>query len=227
MLVYLWVQGREQEHTFVFQLSSSRECKHLWKCAVERHAFFRLRQPTHNKSNRSDFTRIGSRFRFRCVHTRAPILATYLHCLFFKFCVVCVCSGRTEYQATHSGKVRRASTFERRPSKRYPSRAQSMVKGRSVCCVPYLLSIINLMHFWYAKSLSALHVILKPLNVALIHVAPHINICHVYMIAFVFHSHNSSKTSTSKVKPHKHNYKHLDIKACFFCVYFINFVVCE
>uniref|UniRef100_A0A8C1J649 Erythrocyte membrane protein band 4.1 like 4B n=1 Tax=Cyprinus carpio TaxID=7962 RepID=A0A8C1J649_CYPCA len=95
-------KGREQEHTFVFQLSSSRECKHLWKCAVESHAFFRLRQPTHNKSNHSDFTRLGSRFRF---------------------------SGRTEYQATRSGKVRRASTFERRPSKRYPSRAQSMVKG--------------------------------------------------------------------------------------------------
>uniref|UniRef100_A0A8C1NKL9 Erythrocyte membrane protein band 4.1 like 4B n=1 Tax=Cyprinus carpio TaxID=7962 RepID=A0A8C1NKL9_CYPCA len=101
-------KGREQEHTFVFQLSSSRECKHLWKCAVESHAFFRLRQPTHNNRGRSDFTRLGSRFRF---------------------------SGRTEYQATHSGKVRRASTFERRPSKRYPSRAQSMVKGRSVCHV--------------------------------------------------------------------------------------------
>ncbi|ROL47773.1 Band 4.1-like protein 4B [Anabarilius grahami] len=57
-------QGREQEHTFVFQLSSSQECKHLWKCAVESHAFFRLRQPTHNKSSRSDFTRLGSRFRF-------------------------------------------------------------------------------------------------------------------------------------------------------------------
>lgn len=94
-------QGREQEHTFVFQLSSSRECKHLWKCAVESHAFFRLRQPTESKNSRSDFTRLGSRFRF---------------------------SGRTEYQATHSGKVRRASTFERRPSKRYPSRAQSMSK---------------------------------------------------------------------------------------------------
>ncbi|XP_073703684.1 band 4.1-like protein 4B [Garra rufa] len=104
-------KGREQEHTFVFQLSSSRECKHLWKCAVERHAFFRLRQPTHNKSNRSDFTRIGSRFRF---------------------------SGRTEYQATHSGKVRRASTFERRPSKRYPSRAQSMVKNITPAKHPHL-----------------------------------------------------------------------------------------
>ncbi|CAM4701109.1 unnamed protein product [Leuciscus chuanchicus] len=98
-------QGREQEHTFVFQLSSSHECKHLWKCAVESHAFFRLRQPTHNTSNRSDFTRLGSRFRF---------------------------SGRTEYQATHSGKVRRASTFERRPSKRYPSRAQSMAKAKAM-----------------------------------------------------------------------------------------------
>ncbi|XP_043118012.1 band 4.1-like protein 4B isoform X2 [Puntigrus tetrazona] len=104
-------KGREQEHTFVFQLSSSRECKHLWKCAVESHAFFRLRQPTHNNRNRSDFTRLGSRFRF---------------------------SGRTEYQATHSGKVRRASTFERRPSKRYPSRAQSMVKAITPAKHPHL-----------------------------------------------------------------------------------------
>ncbi|XP_009290636.1 band 4.1-like protein 4B isoform X2 [Danio rerio] len=104
-------KGREQEHTFVFQLSSSHECKHLWKCAVESHAFFRLRQPTHNKTSRSDFTRLGSRFRF---------------------------SGRTEYQATHSGKVRRASTFERRPSKRYPSRAQSMVKAMTPAKHPHL-----------------------------------------------------------------------------------------
>ncbi len=67
--MYLWVQGREQEHTFVFQLSSSQECKHLWKCSVESHAFFRLRQPTHNNRTRSDFTRLGSRFRFRYIDT--------------------------------------------------------------------------------------------------------------------------------------------------------------
>uniref|UniRef100_A0A3Q3VSP3 FERM domain-containing protein n=1 Tax=Mola mola TaxID=94237 RepID=A0A3Q3VSP3_MOLML len=98
-------QGREQEHTFVFQLASSKSCKHLWKCAVESHAFFRLRQPTAGKASRSDFTRLGSRFRF---------------------------SGKTEYQATHGGRLRRASTFERRPSKRYPSRTQSLCKGETV-----------------------------------------------------------------------------------------------
>ncbi|XP_045064472.1 band 4.1-like protein 4B isoform X1 [Coregonus clupeaformis] len=92
-------QGREQEHTFVFQLDSSKTCKHLWKCAVESHAFFRLRQPTAGNASRSDFTRLGSRFRF---------------------------SGKTEYQATHGGRLRRASTFERRPSKRYPSRTHSL-----------------------------------------------------------------------------------------------------
>ncbi|XP_053287655.1 band 4.1-like protein 4B [Pleuronectes platessa] len=94
-------QGREQEHTFVFQLASAKTCKHLWKCAVESHAFFRLRQPATGKTNHSDFTRLGSRFRF---------------------------SGKTEYQATHGGRLRRTSTFERRPSKRYPSRSQSLGK---------------------------------------------------------------------------------------------------
>uniref|UniRef100_A0A452DP88 Erythrocyte membrane protein band 4.1 like 4B n=1 Tax=Capra hircus TaxID=9925 RepID=A0A452DP88_CAPHI len=95
-------QGREQEHTFVFRLDSARTCKHLWKCAVEHHAFFRLRTPGNSKSNRSDLIRLGSRFRF---------------------------SGRTEYQATHGARLRRTSTFERKPSKRYPSRRHSTFKG--------------------------------------------------------------------------------------------------
>lgn len=135
----LCVQGREQEHTFVFQLSSSHECKHLWKCAVESHAFFRLRQPTHNKTSRNDFTRLGSRFRFRYTHPHA-LCWQHIYRVAFLRVRLFVYSGRTEYQATHSGKVRRASTFERRPSKRYPSRAQSMVKGRSVCHVQFFFN---------------------------------------------------------------------------------------
>uniref|UniRef100_A0A8C4VDW8 Erythrocyte membrane protein band 4.1 like 4B n=1 Tax=Gopherus evgoodei TaxID=1825980 RepID=A0A8C4VDW8_9SAUR len=95
-------QGREQEHTFVFRLDNAKTCKHLWKCAVEHHAFFRLRIPANSKSSRSDFIRLGSRFRF---------------------------SGRTEYQATHGSRLRRTSTFERKPSKRYPSRRHSTFKG--------------------------------------------------------------------------------------------------
>ncbi|KAJ7313907.1 hypothetical protein JRQ81_005704, partial [Phrynocephalus forsythii] len=95
-------QGREQEHTFVFRLDNAKTCKHLWKCAVEHHAFFRLRTPANSKSSRSDFIRLGSRFRF---------------------------SGRTEYQATRGSRLRRTSTFERRPSRRYPSRRHSTFKA--------------------------------------------------------------------------------------------------
>ncbi|XP_031432323.1 band 4.1-like protein 4B isoform X2 [Clupea harengus] len=104
-------KGREQEHTFLFELSSSRTCKQLWKCAVESHAFFRLRQPVKNQSTHSDFTRLGSRFRF---------------------------SGKTEYQATHGGRLRRTSTFERRPSKRYPSRSQSLSKATTPSKHPHI-----------------------------------------------------------------------------------------
>lgn len=102
-------QGREQEHTFVFRLDSARTCKHLWKCAVGHHAFFRLRAPGNGRASRSDFIRLGSRFRF---------------------------SGRTEYQATHGSRLRRTSTFERKPSKRYPSRRHSTFKGAVLASLP-------------------------------------------------------------------------------------------
>ncbi|XP_069588748.1 band 4.1-like protein 5 [Ranitomeya imitator] len=88
-------QGKEQEHTFVFKMEHPKACKHLWKCAVEHHAFFRLRGPTQKSSSRSGFIRLGSRFRY---------------------------SGKTEYQTTKSSKPRRSASFERRPSKRYSRR---------------------------------------------------------------------------------------------------------
>uniref|UniRef100_A0A3P8WS84 Erythrocyte membrane protein band 4.1 like 5 n=1 Tax=Cynoglossus semilaevis TaxID=244447 RepID=A0A3P8WS84_CYNSE len=88
-------QGKEQEHTFVFRMDHPKACKHLWKCAVEHHAFFRLRGPVQKNSARSGFIRMGSRFRY---------------------------SGKTEYQTTKANKARRSATFERRPSRRYSRR---------------------------------------------------------------------------------------------------------
>ncbi|KAL0963931.1 hypothetical protein UPYG_G00315490 [Umbra pygmaea] len=88
-------QGKEQEHTFVFRMDHPKACKHLWKCAVEHHAFFRLRGPVQKGSARSGFIRMGSRFRY---------------------------SGKTEYQTTKASKARRSASFERRPSRRYSRR---------------------------------------------------------------------------------------------------------
>ncbi|XP_068184606.1 band 4.1-like protein 5 isoform X2 [Antennarius striatus] len=88
-------QGKEQEHTFVFKMDHPKACKHLWKCAVEHHAFFRLRGPVQKNSTSSGFIRMGSRFRF---------------------------SGKTEYQTTKASKARRTASFERRPSRRYSRR---------------------------------------------------------------------------------------------------------
>ncbi|XP_054908780.1 band 4.1-like protein 5 isoform X4 [Poeciliopsis prolifica] len=88
-------QGKEQEHTFVFRMDHPKACKHLWKCAVEHHAFFRLRGPVQKNSARSGFIRMGSRFRY---------------------------SGKTEYQTTKASKTRRSASFERRPSRRYSRR---------------------------------------------------------------------------------------------------------
>uniref|UniRef100_A0A8C9TYT8 Band 4.1-like protein 5 n=1 Tax=Scleropages formosus TaxID=113540 RepID=A0A8C9TYT8_SCLFO len=106
-------QGKEQEHTFVFRMDHPKACKHLWKCAVEHHAFFRLRGPVQKGSAHSGFIRMGSRFRY---------------------------SGKTEYQTTKANKARRSASFERRPSRRY-SRRSLQHKGDPWSALPVVTSL--------------------------------------------------------------------------------------
>uniref|UniRef100_A0A8C8FHG5 Band 4.1-like protein 5 n=1 Tax=Oncorhynchus tshawytscha TaxID=74940 RepID=A0A8C8FHG5_ONCTS len=102
-------EGKEQQHTFVFRMDHPKACKHLWKCAVEHHAFFRLRGPVQKGSARSGFIRMGSRFRY---------------------------SGKTEYQTTKGNKARRSASFERRPSRRYSRRTMMNRGGPNPCLFP-------------------------------------------------------------------------------------------
>ena len=105
--------GFKQEHTFIFNLIDEKACKHLWKCAVEYHAFFRLRSaPRHqmmlsaNGGLFNGFIRRGSRF-------RGP--------------------ERTEFQTHNMARLttpRRSVQFERRPSQRFSRRASYAMKRK-------------------------------------------------------------------------------------------------
>ena len=89
--------------TLFSRLRNEKACKHLWKCAVEHHAFFRLRGPVKGPNARQNFFRMGSRFRF---------------------------SGRTEFQHTVARPARRTVSFERRPSQRYERRRSHVLREK-------------------------------------------------------------------------------------------------
>ncbi|VDK72524.1 unnamed protein product [Onchocerca ochengi] len=101
--------GQVQLHTFVFNLSSHKACKHLWKCAIEHHTFFRLKYHKPRIAKTSQL--------FRLEFSSNEILKR----------------GRTEYENIYKdvGRLsrRQSVTFERRPSQRYGPR-QSLVNKR-------------------------------------------------------------------------------------------------
>ncbi|XP_015835298.1 band 4.1-like protein 4 isoform X3 [Tribolium castaneum] len=88
------IDKNNDESTYGFETPSKSGCKHLWKCCVEHHAFFRLVQVT---PTTPDIFALGSRFRY---------------------------SGRTEKQAVRDAqmKVRTPPAFSRTPSRRYQRR---------------------------------------------------------------------------------------------------------
>lgn len=90
------------ECTYGFETPSKSACKHLWKCCVEHHAFFRLVQVT---PTTPDIFALGSRFRY---------------------------SGRTEKQAMRDAqmKLRQPPSFSRKPSRKF-SRRPAIIGGEN------------------------------------------------------------------------------------------------
>ncbi|XP_048580090.1 uncharacterized protein LOC5514796 isoform X2 [Nematostella vectensis] len=87
-----------QVHSYIYTLSSAQAAKHLWKCAVEHHTFFRLVKPANKPKRTSSFLRFGSRFRY---------------------------SGRTEYQTQKDSRLsaRKSLKFKRATSERFTKRS--------------------------------------------------------------------------------------------------------
>ncbi len=54
---------QNDESTYGFETPSRQACKHLWKCCVEHHAFFRLVQVSPSFAGAGVFS-LGSRFRY-------------------------------------------------------------------------------------------------------------------------------------------------------------------
>ncbi|OTF77620.1 FERM adjacent (FA) domain-containing protein, partial [Euroglyphus maynei] len=93
---------------------TSKTSKHLWKCAIEHHAFFRLKsQPQFERGKtRQSFVRMGSRFRY---------------------------SGRTQFQAIiqqqKTAQQESKRNFERRPSQRFSRRSVKSIHGANAAAI--------------------------------------------------------------------------------------------
>ncbi|XP_074650162.1 band 4.1-like protein 4 isoform X1 [Tubulanus polymorphus] len=88
------------ENTYTFECPTKQGCKHLWKCCVEHHAFFRL---SHVAQPSGNFFQLGSKYRY---------------------------SGRTEKQAlSDAAAIRPEPQVLRTPSRRHQRRSAGSDSG--------------------------------------------------------------------------------------------------
>ncbi|XP_039236699.1 band 4.1-like protein 4A isoform X3 [Pipra filicauda] len=110
----LRVLGKDcNETSFFFEARNKVTCKHLWKCCVEHHTFFRVPENEANSLSRKvgKFGSIGYKHRYRCFSMT-----------FFVFS-----SGKTSLRMTRDPSVqlpRPDQSIERSRSKTYPKRTQ-------------------------------------------------------------------------------------------------------
>lgn len=141
---YLSVKGKEdREYTFKFYLPTKTACKHLWKCCLEHHVFFRLDKSaaTPNRKN-SGLFRTSSSYRY---------------------------SGRTQKEALEEGKKiqRPDPEVKRKPSKRYERRTssvQSVEKALSTVTVGTATSVSQVQIKRFSQQENSTEVITVPVN---------------------------------------------------------------
>lgn len=63
-----FLMNQNEISTYGFETPRKSACRHLWRCCVEHHAFFRLVRVSPIQSYDSELFSLGSRFRYRYVN---------------------------------------------------------------------------------------------------------------------------------------------------------------
>lgn len=63
-----WHDAQNEISTYGFETPRKSACRHLWRCCVEHHAFFRLVRVSPIQTHDGELFTLGSRFRYRYVN---------------------------------------------------------------------------------------------------------------------------------------------------------------